>query len=102
LGAVRTTNGIGREEVLLKIYECATSFLPPLCTLSIIRSFSGARAYTEDAFPLLGEADERLFLIGALGADGVCLAPILAKMLVNSMIRGKNIPSPLLPKRMLS
>jgi tRNA 5-methylaminomethyl-2-thiouridine biosynthesis bifunctional protein len=47
---------------------------------------------TRDYLPVMGAADEGVYLLTGLGARGFCLAPLLARALLNQII---GVPSAL-------
>ncbi len=64
------------------------------------RSRASIRVMTRDYLPVVGPADDGIFLLTGLGARGFCLAPLLAKALLNQII---GVPSalPLIAKKLL-
>jgi tRNA 5-methylaminomethyl-2-thiouridine biosynthesis bifunctional protein len=56
------------------------------------RSRASIRVTTRDYLPVTGTAEEDIYLLTGLGARGFCLAPLLAKALLNEII---GLPSPL-------
>jgi tRNA 5-methylaminomethyl-2-thiouridine biosynthesis bifunctional protein len=63
-------------------------------------SRASIRVMTRDYLPVIGQADEGIYLLTGLGARGFCLAPLLAKALLNQII---GVPSalPLVAKNLL-
>ena len=64
------------------------------------RSRASIRVMTRDYLPVVGTADDGVYLLTGLGARGFCLAPLLARALLNQII---GVPSalPLIAKKML-
>lgn len=54
---------------------------------------------TSDAYPLVGEVRDGVYVITALNGVGFSIAPALAKLLVDSITRGTRIPEELKPTR---
>jgi len=64
------------------------------------RSRASIRVMTRDYLPVAGRTDEGVWLLTGLGARGFCLAPLLAKALLNQII-GVPFALPLAAKKML-
>ncbi|HTM83144.1 FAD-dependent 5-carboxymethylaminomethyl-2-thiouridine(34) oxidoreductase MnmC [Asticcacaulis sp.] len=64
------------------------------------RSRASIRVMTRDYLPVVGPADDGIYLLTGLGARGFCLAPLLAKALLNH-ITGVPSALPLIAKNLL-
>ena len=67
---------------------------------SAFRSRASIRVMTRDYLPVVGAVDDSIYLLTGLGARGFCLAPLLARALLNQII---GVPSalPLIAKNLL-
>ena len=89
LGA--TFDRLARTEILDSAHHHNRDLLPPnLSTLmpnpKVYEARVSRRASTPDRNPLCGEVAENLFILGALGARGLTLAPLLGDMLAAQML----------------
>ncbi len=64
------------------------------------QSRASIRVMTRDYLPVMGPADDGVYLLTGLGARGFCLAPLLARALLNQII---GVPSalPQIAKKLL-
>ena len=69
-------------DIMVRIMERATMFLPALRNVQILRTFAGLRPWTPDSLPLIGETEGAAGYILATGheGEGIGLAPITAEM----------------------
>ncbi len=89
--------------ILTRMLDRAVEYLPGLCRLSSLRTWTGFRAATPDKLPLIGPHAEQKRLYLATGHEGLGITTSLgtAKLLVAQIMnRGTAIPvAPYLPAR---
>ena len=89
--------------ILRRMLDRAVGFMPALARLSVIRTWTGFRASTEDKLPLIGPCPghERVYL--ATGHEGLGITTSLATaQLIAAMVLGRAPaidPAPYLPAR---
>jgi len=66
-----TTDSAIEAPILARMLRRASDYLPGLCALQIIRSWTGFRAATPDGLPLIGPHPQRPGLWLALGHEGL-------------------------------
>ncbi|MDR3591477.1 MAG: FAD-dependent oxidoreductase [Negativicutes bacterium] len=93
IGATREFAGYDTHttpEALASIIRHATSILPGLKNVHIIRTFAGLRPYTPDGMAILGPVEEVQGFIMAAGheGDGIALAPVTGKMIADYIVSG--------------
>jgi len=74
------------------ILKLATSIIPSLIDINIIRTFSGLRPYTIDGLPIISKLDpfDNLFIATGHEGDGITLSAITGK-LVKQMVLGEQL-----------
>jgi glycine/D-amino acid oxidase-like deaminating enzyme len=94
-------------EVIRRMLDRATAYLPGIRSLSVLRMWTGFRAATPDKLPLIGPAtgftsDRTLWLAAGFEGLGITNAPGAAQLLVDGMLgRTSAIDrKPYLPARM--
>ena len=92
--------------VLRRMLERAIEYLPALAGLSVIRTWTGFRAATDDKLPVVGPCPGRPSVYLATGHEGLGLTTSLgtAQLLADLMLgRAPAIaPEPYLPSRMMT
>ncbi|SDI35380.1 NAD(P)/FAD-dependent oxidoreductase [Natribacillus halophilus] len=106
IGASREFKGFNQSiesEVLPAIAKHATSIVPSLGNIRIIRSMVGFRPYTGDGLPIIDEARDAEGFIIAAGheGDGIALAPITG-LLVRDLLDRKGVYQSFLEKLKLN
>ena len=94
IGGTREFVGFNKgttHRALKAILKHATSIVPALKDIHIIRSFSGLRPYTPDGLPILGEVPEVPGFIMAAGheGDGIALSAITGRIIADVIADGK-------------
>lgn len=94
IGATREFVGYNKStthEALHAILRNATSLVPVLKSIHVIRSFAGLRPYTPDGLPLLGRVDGIQGFIIAAGheGDGIALSPVTGRIISDIVANGK-------------
>jgi glycine/D-amino acid oxidase-like deaminating enzyme len=95
-------------QMLKRMIDRATDYMPGLKDLSVLRVWTGFRAATPDKLPLIGPAaglsdDPTLWLAAGFEGLGITNAPGAARLLVDAMTgRPPGIdPTPYLPARLM-
>ncbi len=95
-------------EMLRRMIERATEYMPGLEKLSVLRVWTGFRAATADKLPLIGPAaglseDRSLWLAAGFEGLGITNAPGAARLLIDGMLgRASAIDAgPYLPARLM-
>ena len=89
--------------MLGRMLDRALEYMPALASLSVIRTWTGFRAATEDKLPIVGPCPERRGVYLATGHEGLGITTSLGTArLLADMIAGRQSaidPSPYLPAR---
>ena len=95
-------------DMLCRMIDRATEYMPRLKNLSALRVWTGFRAATVDKLPLIGPAtgfsdDKSLWLAAGFEGLGITNAPAAARLLVDRMLERESAidAAPYLPARML-
>ena len=88
-----TTDSAVEPPMLARMLRRALDYLPALADLNIIRTWTGFRAATPDALPIIGPHPERKGLWLAVGHEGlgVTTAPATARLLA-AQLTGSALP----------
>ncbi len=68
------------------LFEKALEISPSLVSLEIKESWAGLRPFASDGLPILGEIEENLFVATGHYRNGILLAPITAKIIVEKIV----------------
>jgi glycine/D-amino acid oxidase-like deaminating enzyme len=111
LGSSRQYSNEGPEveaEILRRMIDRASEYMPGLEKLSVLRVWTGFRAATADKLPLIGSAaglseDRSLWLAAGFEGLGITNAPGAARLLIDGMLgRASAIDAgPYLPARLM-
>jgi len=95
-------------DILRRMIERATEYMPGLDKLSVLRVWTGFRAATADKLPLIGPAtglsdDGSLWLAAGFEGLGITNAPGAARLLVDGMLGRESAidATPYLPARLM-
>jgi glycine/D-amino acid oxidase-like deaminating enzyme len=95
-------------EMLRRMIERATEYMPGLEKLSVLRVWTGFRAATADKLPLIGPAaglseDRSLWLAAGFEGLGITNAPGAARLLIDGMLGRESAidAGPYLPARLM-
>jgi glycine/D-amino acid oxidase-like deaminating enzyme len=101
-------NSNAEADMLRRMIDRATEYMPGLKDLSVLRVWTGFRAATADKLPLIGPAaglsdDKSLWLAAGFEGLGITNAPGAARLLVDLMLGRKSAidSAPYLPSRLL-
>jgi D-hydroxyproline dehydrogenase subunit beta len=96
-------------EMLSRMIDRATEYMPGLQNMSVLRVWTGFRAATTDKLPLIGPAsglseDPSLWLAAGFEGLGITNAPGAARLLVDGMLGRKSSidATPYLPARLMA
>src|ERR1035437_8827234 len=111
LGSSRQYSNEGPEveaEILRRMIDRASEYMPGLEKLSVLRVWTGFRAATADKLPLIGSAaglsdDRSLWLAAGFEGLGITNAPGAARLLMDGMLGRESAidAAPYLPARLM-
>jgi glycine oxidase ThiO len=88
IGFEKRITGEGINSILKHCFD----ILPEFKNLEIIEKWSGLRPFAEDKLPIIGKTNiENLILATAHGRNGILLAPITAKAVIEIIVNDKTI-----------
>lgn len=81
------------ENEIAQLSLMARNLMPDLSMGQIIANFAGIRPQTNDGLPILGLLSANIWFAGGAYRNGWLLAPRMARILIDSMTKGTNIPN---------